>query len=166
MSAPDPRLAPRQAAKYLFAVPPRLVPPAPAASSPAVRAVMQGNRSKDTRAELQVRSILHGRGLRYRVHVMPLPGLRCHADLVFPREKVAVFIDGCYWHGCPEHGRVPKSNRDYWSAKINRNVARDRRNDLALRSAGWDVVRVWEHEDPQDAADRVERAVLSRRRAP
>jgi DNA mismatch endonuclease, patch repair protein len=116
---------------------------------------MQGNRKRDTRPELALRSELHQRGLRYRVDRKPLEGLRCKADIVFRRQKVAVFVDGCFWHGCPEHGTSPKTNAAYWSAKIGRNMERDRLNDAELTSAGWAVVRVWEHEPPADAASRI-----------
>jgi DNA mismatch endonuclease, patch repair protein len=77
--------------------------------------------------------------------------------VVFTRAKLAVFVDGCWWHGCPAHGQLPTANRDWWAAKIARNAARDRRNDSALREAGWRVMRVWEHEDPSKAADRIAR---------
>jgi DNA mismatch endonuclease, patch repair protein len=137
------------------------LPPPPAASSPAVRAVMQGNRSRDTRPEAAVRSALHRAGLRFRKHVRPLPGLRCEADVVFARQKVALFVDGCFWHGCPVHGKTPKGNRLYWSAKIARNVARDQRNDAALAGAGWVVVRAWEHEDPAEVVSRVQFALAA-----
>ena len=122
---------------------------------------MQGNRKRDTRPELALRSELHRRGLRYRVDTRPLKSLRCRADIVFPRQKVAVFVDGCFWHGCPEHGTSPKTNAAYWSAKIARNVERDRLNEAELSAAGWVVVRVWEHEVPVDVADRIAR-ILSR----
>lgn len=89
----------------------------------------------------------------------PIPGLRRTADVVFPSRRVAVFVDGCFWHGCPEHHRIPHANRGYWESKVERNRARDADTDSALRAAGWTVVRVWEHEDPVDAADRVEQAV-------
>jgi DNA mismatch endonuclease (patch repair protein) len=118
---------------------------------------MQGNRKRDTRPELALRSELHRRGLRYRIDAKPLDGLRCRADIVFRRQKVAVFVDGCFWHGCPEHGTSPRTNPSYWSAKIARNVERDRRNDAELGAAGWAVVRVWEHEAPANAADRISR---------
>lgn len=118
---------------------------------------MQGNRKRDTRPELSLRSELHRRGLRYRVDQKPLEGLRCKADIVFRRQKVAVFVDGCFWHGCPEHGTSPKTNASYWSAKIARNMERDRQNDAELGDAGWSVVRVWEHEPPGDAATRIAR---------
>src|SRR4051812_10584935 len=121
---------------------------------------MQGNRSRDTRPEVAVRSALHRRGLRFRKHTRPLPGLKCEADAVFPRERVAVFIDGCFWHGCPEHGKRPGEPGSYWHAKRERNAARDRRNDRALEAAGWLVVRVWEHEVPDLVAGRVRDLVL------
>ncbi|HZO06217.1 MAG TPA: very short patch repair endonuclease [Solirubrobacterales bacterium] len=109
---------------------------------------MKGNRKRDTRPELALRSALHRLGLRYRVDTRPLRELRCKADVVFRRQRVAVFVDGCFWHSCPEHGTSPKTNSSYWSAKIARNVERDRRNDAELNAAGWTVIRVWEHEDP------------------
>lgn len=129
------------------------------ASTPVVRHVMQGNRSVDTRPEVALRSAVHRLGLRYRKHHPPITGYRCRADLVFPKERVAVFHDGCYWHGCPEHGVQPRTNSAYWAKKIRGNVERDRRNDAALLAAGWTVVRVWEHENPADAAARVEQVV-------
>lgn len=122
---------------------------------------MRGNRSTETSPEVALRSELHRRGLGFRKHRQPIPGLRCRADLVFAGPRVAVFVDGCFWHRCPEHGTDPRTNSDYWEAKLDRNVARDRRNDAALVAAGWRVVRVWEHEAPQRAADIVE-AALSR----
>ncbi|XVV10950.1 very short patch repair endonuclease [Actinoplanes sp. CA-131856] len=128
---------------------------APAATSPAVRRVMQGNRRRDTRPELAIRRAAHRRGLRYRVDARPVAGRARRADMVFPRLQVAVFVDGCFWHGCPDHYRPTRSNRDYWHSKIARNVARDRETDEWLRSAGWTVVRVWEHEVPDEAVDRL-----------
>lgn len=125
---------------------------------------MQGNQ-RGTRPEVAVRSALHRRGLRFRKNVRPERGLRCEADIVFRRERVAVFVDGCFWHGCPRHGRVPRTNGDYWSAKLARNAARDDRNGRALKSAGWAVIRVWEHDAVDDVADRVAVAVVQRRRA-
>jgi DNA mismatch endonuclease, patch repair protein len=122
---------------------------------------MQGNRKRDTRPELALRSELHRRGLRYRIDARPVEGLRCRADIVFRRQKVAVFVDGCFWHGCPEHGTSPKTNAAYWSAKIARNVERDRLNEVKLSDAGWIVIRVWEHELPKDGASRIAR-VLAR----
>src|SRR5207248_1532405 len=118
---------------------------APGPSSPAARNVMQGNRGRDTRPEVAVRSAVHRLGLRYRTHHPPLVGLRCRADLVFPREKVAVFLDGCFWHGCPEHGKRPVTNSEYWTAKLESNAVRDSRNNAELRNAGWEPLRIWEH---------------------
>jgi DNA mismatch endonuclease (patch repair protein) len=130
----------------------------------AVRSIMQSNRGRDSGPEVAVRSILHRLGLRFRKHRRPLPGLACQADAVFPTERVAVFVDGCFWHGCPAHGHRPRRNADYWRAKIERNAARDRRNDRLLAEAGWAVVRAWEHEDPALVADRVAAVVQARRR--
>jgi DNA mismatch endonuclease, patch repair protein len=120
---------------------------------------MRGNRGIDTAPELALRQAVHARGLRYRKHVAPIAGLRCKADLVFFRARVAVFVDGCFWHRCPDHGELPKANRDWWKAKLTRTWDRDRANDLALQAAGWTSVRVWEHEDPDEGAARVARAV-------
>lgn len=140
------------------------------ASSPAVRKVMQGNRSRDTRPELAVRRIIHAQGLRYFVNRRPLPDLRRTADLVFPRLKIAVFIDGCFWHGCPVHHASPKVNAVYWSAKVEGNKRRDVDTTMRLVSHGWRVLRFWGHEDPQavakDIQQAVERARLERGRGP
>jgi DNA mismatch endonuclease (patch repair protein) len=95
---------------------------------------------------------MHRHGLRFRVRVAVLAaGLRVVPDTVFPRARVAVFVDGCWWHRCPEHGVTPKSNTAYWLPKLARNVERDREVDTALASAGWTVVRAWEHEVRADA---------------
>jgi DNA mismatch endonuclease (patch repair protein) len=126
---------------------------------------MLGNRALDTRPEIALRSILHRRGFRFRKHSRVLPDLRCRPDVAFPRERVAVFIDGCFWHGCPEHASTPKANAAYWRAKFERNQARDARNDSALRAAGWQVVRAWEHEPAELVADRIAAAVSARRAA-
>jgi len=119
---------------------------------------------RDTTPELALRSELHHRGLRYRVDRQPVPGIRTRADLVFPREKVAVYVDGCFWHGCPDHGTMPKANADFWGPKLARNQERDREISEALAVEDWTVVRIWEHEDHLDAADLVERLVLENRR--
>jgi DNA mismatch endonuclease, patch repair protein len=126
---------------------------------------MRGNRSRDTKPEVELRRLLHARGFRYRVDSLVLPELRCRADLLFPRRRVAVFVDGCFWHRCPIHASDPKANAAYWSAKFERNVARDRAIDAALSKAGWTVVRVWEHEHPAHAADRVAAVVTDPARA-
>lgn len=116
---------------------------------------MSRQRRRDTQPELALRSLLHAAGHRFRV-AYPVPGLRrCSIDVAFPRRKLAVFVDGCFWHGCGEHGTHPKTNADRWAAKLESNRQRDRRVDQHLRDQGWTVVRVWEHEDPHAAADRV-----------
>ena len=117
----------------------------------------------DTVPEVALRSALHRRGLRFRKHIRPIPELRCSADAVFTVAKVAVFCDGCFWHGCPVHGTLPRANRDWWRDKLDRTVARDRRNDGALNDAGWIVVRVWEHEDMEAAASRIADIISERR---
>ncbi|MEV6363199.1 very short patch repair endonuclease [Nocardia asteroides] len=141
------------------------LPPESTASSPAVRAVMRANRGKDTGPELALRRQLYGRGLRYRVTARPLPGLRRTADIVFAADRVAVFVDGCFWHGCPEHHRPAARNSGFWLAKIAANQHRDRDTSMRLREAGWTVIRVWEHEDPELAAERVETTIRELRDA-
>jgi len=129
-----------------------------------VRARMSKQRSRDTEIEVALRRELHRLGLRYRVHQRPVRAVRREADVVFGPAKVAVFVDGCFWHGCPEHGTWPKRNGEFWRAKIEGNRARDANTDRVLDEAGWLAVRVWEHEDPAVAASRVREAVLERRR--
>ena len=116
---------------------------------------MQNAKRRDTRPELALRSELHRRGLRFFVDRPPLPGIRRRGDIVFPRARVAVFVDGCFWHGCPEHGTWPKENADWWRGKIEANKRRDRDTDARLTAAGWTVIRVWEHEDLTQAADHI-----------
>jgi len=125
---------------------------------------MKANRRRDTQPELALRRIVHALGLRYRVDTRPLPDLNRRADLVFTKAKVAVFVDGCYWHGCAQHGTQPATNAEYWSSKIGRNVARDRETDGHLLEAGWLPIRVWEHDDFIQAAERVAEAVRTRTR--
>ncbi|WP_306672213.1 very short patch repair endonuclease [Rhodococcus opacus] len=134
------------------------------ASTPAVRARMQRQRTRDTAPELAVRRLLHASGLRYRVDSPPLANLSRRADVVFGPAKVALFIDGCFWHGCPVHGeRSPTANAGYWREKIERNKARDLDTDERLHLAGWLSLRVWEHEDPQEVAAMVVAEVRRRR---
>lgn len=135
----------------------------PWASSDATRKTMQGNRGRDTKAELAVRRLVHGAGLRYRVSARPEPDLRRTADLLFTRARVAVFIDGCYWHGCPEHFTMPATNLDYWSTKIGRNQARDMETTTLLEGRGWLVLRFWEHEPPAAVAATIAERVRERR---
>jgi DNA mismatch endonuclease, patch repair protein len=120
---------------------------------------MQGNKSRDTLPELAVRRLLHAAGLRYRVAHRPEPSLRRTADIVFTRQRVAVFIDGCYWHACPEHGTAARSNASYWSAKLEHNVTRDADTTARLEKADWTVLRFWEHEDPTEVTAKVIAAV-------
>ena len=129
------------------------------ASSPGVRASMRSNKGSDTKPELALRSAVHALGLRYRVNARPLKGVRRTADLLFSRARVAVFLDGCFWHGCPEHHTVAKTNGDFWAQKVSDNRRRDRDTDAKLAEAGWRSVRIWEHEDPAEAARRVREAV-------
>ena len=133
------------------------------ASSPARRRVMQANRSRDTAPELALRRLLHAQGFRDRVSARPLKAVRRTADMVFRSAQVAVFVDGCFWHRCPVHSTDPKTNADYWTPKLRRNVERDRETDQLLADAGWVSVRVWEHEDPQEAAGLVASIVTARR---
>lgn len=134
----------------------------PSASSPAIERRMKSQRRRDTKAELSLRSELWRRGLRYRVDVKVV-GRRRRVDIAFTRAKVAVFVDGCFWHRCPEHGSLPKANRAWWTEKLEANERRDRDADTELVAAGWLVIRVWEHEDPIEAADCIEAAVRTRR---
>lgn len=132
----------------------------PEASSAATRSRMQRTRRRDTVCEKAVRSKAHRLGLRYRVD-WPIPNTRRRADVAFVRARVLVFIDGCFWHGCPVHGTWPKANGEWWRRKIAANVRRDRDTDETLACAGWRVLRIWEHEDPGRAARRIARAVHS-----
>lgn len=122
---------------------------------------MSRQRTRDTAPELALRRELHRRGARFFVDRAPLPGLRRRADLVFPRRRVAVYVDGCFWHRCPDHATDPKRNALWWAEKLDGNVARDRATDATLAESGWHVIRVWEHEDPITAADRVQAALTS-----
>jgi DNA mismatch endonuclease (patch repair protein) len=124
---------------------------------------MQMQRTRDTAPELAVRRLLHAAGLRYRVDRPPLPGLRRRADLVFGPARVVVYVDGCFWHGCPEHGTRPAANAEWWRNKIDANRARDRDTDRRLVEAGWAVLRAWEHEKPDDVAERIGALVATRR---
>jgi DNA mismatch endonuclease (patch repair protein) len=128
-----------------------------------VRRRMSRQARRDTGPELALRRALHRRGLRYRVGVRPIRELRGAADIVFGAVKIAVYVDGCFWHMCPEHGTMPANNAGWWRDKLERNRERDRRTDALLRENGWQAVRVWEHEDPEEAADRVMEAVRAAR---
>ena len=133
------------------------------ASSDAVRRKMQAQRGRDTGCEIALRRQLWAMGLRYRLHIRPVPSLRREADFIFVRARVAVFVDGCFWHGCPQHGNAPRANSAYWAPKLAGNRARDVDTDLRLAAAGWLVLRFWEHCDAAAAAEAVIRAVENRR---
>ena len=135
----------------------------PVASSAEALRRMKRAKRRDTKPELAVRSELHRRGLRFFVDRAPLPGMRRRGDIVFPKARVAVYIDGCFWHGCPDHGTSPKANAAWWREKIAANQARDRDTDDKLRAAGWTPMRVWEHEPPIEAANRVAAVVQAAR---
>lgn len=122
------------------------------ASSEAIRRTMLACRSRDTRPELVIRSLAHRAGLRFRVAARPIRGVRRTADMIFRSRRIAVFIDGCFWHGCPEHYVPPGTNRDYWRQKVAGNRERDADTDALLAARGWSVLRIWEHEDPAAAA--------------
>lgn len=124
---------------------------------------MKANRSRDTAPELALRSLLHRSGLRYRVNYRPLKDRRNTVDIVFTKAKVAVFVDGCFWHGCPQHHQPSKTNTDYWGPKIERNRARDADFRAELAAQGWAVLSAWEHENSAEVAARVSRLVSERR---
>lgn len=129
------------------------------ASSSATRRSMQGNRSRDTKPELAVRSAVHRRGIRFWVSARPQAEFARTADLVLRKTRIAVFVDGCYWHGCPDHHSQPATNSQYWADKIARNIERDIETTAYLQQTGWTVLRFWEHEDPEAVADYVQGAV-------
>jgi len=125
---------------------------------------MRSQRASSTSPEVALRQALFARGLRYRIDFpLPIPDARRRADVVFTRARVAIFVDGCFWHACPDHGTTPKANAWYWVPKLARNVERDRDTDGRLAEIGWAVVRVWEHDDPEEAAGRIEVVVRDRR---
>lgn len=134
----------------------------PPASSTAAKKRMQANRRRDTKPERLLRSILHTRGRRYRIDypIRTAHGVRpIRPDIVFTQARLVVFIDGCFWHSCPQHSSQPKANSSYWEAKLDENIRRDQRNTEALESAEWRVLRIWTHTAPDDAADLVDGAL-------
>lgn len=137
----------------------------PKPKSKAVSQRMRRVRSRDTASEVALRSELHRLGLRYRLHVRATPDSRARPDIIFPKWRVAVFVDGCFWHACPEHASWPKANANWWRRKISANVERDRRHDRELSEAGWTVIRVWEHESPIASAKQIAAIVRERSRA-
>lgn len=132
-------------------------------SSAGVSARMSRQGSRDTACEIAVRKLLHAEGLRYRLNV-PVPGMpRRTIDIVFGPAKVAVFLDGCFWHGCPQHATQPKANAEWWRAKLDKNMSRDRETTEHLEAQGWAVLRFWEHKVPREIATNVAEAVLRQR---
>lgn len=130
---------------------------APRAKSPTVRRVMLRNRGDELVPERQLRSQLHRIGIRFRRNCRPIDDFRCSADIVFPRERVCVFVDGCFWHGCPRHFVCPKTHADWWQEKIASTKARDKQQTAKLRAANWRVIRVWEHDLRSDTARALDR---------
>lgn len=129
-------------------------------SSAHATATMRANRGRDTAPEVSLRAALHRSGARFRKDLrLDLPGGRTRPDIAFTRQRLAVFVDGCYWHGCTEHRSLPRSNPDFWAAKIDATRTRDRRQTAILREAGWKVLRVWEHEPLDEAVRRVLEAI-------
>lgn len=135
----------------------------PPPSSELVSRRMRNTPSRDTPAELAVRRLLHAQGMRYRVDIRPEKSLRRKADIVFTAARVAVFVDGCFWHACPLHGSAPKANAAWWQEKLRTNVERDRDTDERLGALGWTVIRVWEHEPPEVAAQHIADVVAQKR---
>jgi DNA mismatch endonuclease (patch repair protein) len=134
----------------------------PTASSVTVSGRMSRQRRRDTAPEVAIRKLLHAMGLRFRV-TLPVPGMpRRTMDIAFTRARVAVFVDGCFWHVCPEHATKPAANSQWWAEKLAKNQMRDVATNEHLAASGWDVVRIWEHEDPVDAAVRIAAEVRAR----
>jgi DNA mismatch endonuclease (patch repair protein) len=126
---------------------------------------MQSNRGRDTGPELALRSAAHRLGLRFFVDRRPIEGLRRSADLVFPRQRVAVLLDGCFWHGCPRHYTAPVANSSFWAEKVEANRRRDEETNQLLQEAGWTVLRFWEHDDPGECAAEIRRVIEKSRSA-
>lgn len=133
--------------------------------SPKTHNVMVANRGRDTKPELQLRRSIHRRGLRYSIDSRPEPDLNRRADLIFRSARLAVFVNGCFWHGCPIHFATPKANRNFWSKKIARNRQRDEETIRLLKRRGWRVIVVWEHQDLEVSAKRISLIVKRRRTA-
>ncbi|MEZ0350693.1 very short patch repair endonuclease [Mycobacterium sp. pR1184] len=142
---------------------PRAAHSSPLPLSESVRRQMSAMPTRDTGTEMALRRELHGRGLRFRVQVRTLPG---RPDVAFTRARIAVFVDGCFWHRCPSHGTAPKNNAEWWAAKLEANVTRDKEKDEKLRCLGWLPVHIWEHEDPAEAAETIHKLWLARVQTP
>lgn len=137
------------------------MPAHPGSSSPQLSVRMSARRRKDTEPEMLLRRALHRRGLRYRTHLRVAGLPRRSIDIAFPRQRIAVFVDGCFWHGCPEHGTWPTSNESWWAQKLATNQARDQDTTSRLTDLGWRVIRIWEHESVDGAVDRVRAALAA-----
>ena len=148
----------RASAQYRVGARRRDVPPA---SSELARKRMRSTRRRDTKPELALRSEMHRLGLRYYVD-RPVAATRTRPDMIFPRTRVAVYVDGCFWHGCRSHGTLPTANREWWESKLDSNRRRDQRTNHELSAAGWIVLRFWEHDDPVTAARQVQAVVKNR----
>jgi DNA mismatch endonuclease (patch repair protein) len=131
----------------------------PAPSSATASQRLKQVRQRDTDCELAVRKVLHRRGFRYFVDRRAEPDIKVRADMLFPRTKLAIFIDGCFWHGCPEHRTLPRSNTDWWTNKFSQNRARDEQGTAALTNRGWTVLRFWAHEDPELVVDLIKSTI-------
>ena len=134
----------------------------PPASDECTRRRMTSTRRQDTSAEIAVSAALDKLGLTYETNLRPLDSLRAKADMVFTAARVAVFVDGCFWHGCPYHRTIPRANGDWWRQKIERTRLRDSETTRRLSDAGWLAIRVWEHDDPVRAAAKIRRTVQLR----
>lgn len=134
----------------------------PQPSSPDASRRMAATRGSNNRVDRTLRSMLHRRGLRFWVQRRLIPGSTRSVDIVFPRARLAVFVDGCFWHACPIHGTKPKANAEWWREKLGQNKERDRDSNKRLHELGWQVLRIWEHEDPRRAADRITRHLRPR----
>jgi DNA mismatch endonuclease (patch repair protein) len=137
----------------------------PSPSSEAALKRMQAAKPRDTAPEKALRSALHSRGLRFRIDQKLIKELNRKADIVFRSVKVAVFVDGCFWHGCPIHGTQAKANAEFWQNKIEQNQVRDLDTNNRLKKAGWRIVRVWEHEDPERVSKKIYSLIVKRRNA-
>jgi len=128
----------------------------------ATRNVMRANKRSNTQPELRIRKLVHAAGLRYRIDTKPEKDLNRRADIVFRQAKVAVFIHGCFWHGCPRHFKSPKTNKRFWETKIERNIQRDKETRNILRKRGWRVIEIWEHQSSESGARSIVRVVDER----
>jgi len=155
-----PHLKPRRLLTSILAPSSSMERPDPSSNAASRR--MARVRQKGTRAELELRRALHGRGLRYHLQVPLLSNPRRVADIVFPSARLAIFVDGCFWHGCPDHASWPKANAESWRNKIERNRERDIDTARRLETLGWRVMRIWAHENAAVAADRISRVVRDR----